>query len=198
MRKESTMLHINLTGREHDVYAELANSLDIDSNSSEQIITFLQNNSEILSADEEITTSIEAPAPSIKGMGLIIMKKNLHINVKVATILTAALLLDIYMTNGFAQLIVGMFGVNGHAIVPFSEKDGEKCIIIETLRTHNKVATPSLLSAFNGLCCNNNLKCRYRLDDRCHCTHKDVGKILEGLTERNILKKEGELYKYQW
>lgn len=69
------MLHINLTGREHDVYAELANRLDIDSNSSEQIITFLQNNSEILSADEEIATSIEAPAPSIKGMGFIIMKK---------------------------------------------------------------------------------------------------------------------------
>lgn len=189
---------IKLNGPENDVYKKLAalglnNSCD-----AEQIITFLKHNKNLLCSEEVIETSMEMP-PSLPGMmSLVIMRKNLYVNLKLSTILIVALLLDIHITAGFAQMLTAMMGVSSHAIVTFGEENGEKCIIKETLRTQDKVGHPDMLSKFHGECCNNDLKCRYRVDDKCYCSSERIEEILAGLASCNMFIKEGDFYKYQW
>lgn len=192
------MKTIKLNGSENDVYKELAalglnNSCD-----AEQIITFLKHNKDLLGSEEAIETSMEVP-PSLPGMmSLVIMRKNLYVNLKLSTILIVALLLDIHITAGFSQLLTAMMGISSHAIVTFGEENGEKCIIKETLRTQNKIGHPDMLSKFHGECCNNDLKCRYRVEDKCCCTPERIKEIFVDLASCNMFTKEGDYYKYQW
>ena len=117
-------------------------------------------------------------------------------NLKISTLLIAALLLDIHFTGGMAQLFLTMVGIDGRAIVKFSEYNGEKCILKELLRTSTKSASPELLIKFGGECCNNDLCCQYKSENKCTCTSQKVAEILDGLAKHNILKKEGVNYKY--
>lgn len=197
-RKEHIMEKIELYGSENEVYNKIA-SLGLNNVcDAEQIITFLKYNDDLLFSDEKIETSTEIPKSSPGMMSMVIMRKNLYVNLKISTILIVALLLDIHMTEGLAQLLIAMIGVSSQAIVAFSEENGEKCIIKETLKTQDKTGHPSILSKFRGECCNNNFNCKYRIDGTCCCTPDKIKEIFDDLVSRNMFKKVGDFYKYQW
>lgn len=189
---------ISLSGSAKEIYNNLA-VLGFNSTcDAEQLVTFLEHNKELLCSNEKIETTIETPKSSPGMMSLIIMRKNLYINLKATTLLICALLLDIHITKGFAQLLITMAGIDGHAITAFSEKNGEKCIIKETLRTKDKTGYPGILSKFEGECCNNHFNCKYRIDNKCYCTQDNIKEIFDNLESSNMFKKEGDFYKYQW
>lgn len=192
------MRKIELCGSQNEVYKKIANLGLNNSCDAEQIVTFLEHNKELLCSDEKIETSMEIPKSSPSMMSMVIMRKNLYVNLKVSTILIVALLLDIHMTEGFAQLLIAMMGVGSQAIVAFSEENGEKCIIKETLKTQDKTGHPSILSKFRGECCNNNFNCKYRIDGTCCCTPDKIKEIFDDLVSCNMFKKVGDFYKYQW
>lgn len=192
------MEKIELNGSANEVYNKIAVHGFDNSHDVEHIITFLEHNDDLLCADEKIETSVEIPQSSSGMMSFVIMRKNLYVNLKISTILIAALLLDIHMTGGFAQLLIALIGINSKAIATFSEENGEKCVIKETLRTHDKIGHPSILSRFHGECCNHNLNCKYRIDDKCCCTPDRVKVIFDDLVSCNMFKREGDFYKYQW
>lgn len=199
IRKERTIMEkIELHGSANEVYSKIAVLGLNNSHDAEQIITFLEYNNDLLCSDEKIEISVETPPSAPRMMDLVCMRKNLYVNLKTSTILIAALLLDIHITAGFAQLLIAMIGISNQAIVVFSEKNGEKCIIKETLRTHDKTGHPNILSRFHGECCNNNLNCKYRINDKCCCTPDKIKKIYNDLVFCNMFKKEGDFYKYQW
>lgn len=195
---ETIMRKIELRGLQNEVYKKIASIGLNNSCDAEQIVTFLEHNKELLCSDEKIETSIEIPDSSPGMLSLIIMRKNLYINLKVSTILIVALLLDIHMTKGFAQLLIAMMGISSRAIVAFSEENGEKCIIKETLKTQDKIGHPGILSKFRGECCNNNLNCKYRTEGMCCCTQDKIKEIFDDLVSCNMFKKVGDFYKYQW
>ncbi len=192
------MERIKFNGYKNAVYKKIADFGLNNTCDAEQIITFLQHNKELLSSEEKIETTIEMPKSSPGVMNFTIMKENLYINLKTSTILMAALMLDIHITKGLAQLLIMMTGINGRSIATFSEESGEKCVIKETLRTKNKIGHPNLLTDFQGECCNYNLNCKYRSDDKCCCTPDKIKEIFDELVSRNMFKKDGDFYKYQW
>lgn len=197
-RKDYVMEKIEVYGSENEVYNQIANLGLNNTCDAEQIVTFLEHNKELLCSDEKIETSMEISKSSPDMMSMVFMKKNLYVNLKVSTILIVALLLDIHITEGFAQLLIAMMGINGQVFASFSEENGEKCIIKETLGTKDKTGYPSILSKFRGECCNNNLNCKYRIDDTCCCTPDKIKKIFDDLVSCNMFRKVGDFYKYQW
>ena len=192
------MERIELCGSADEVYKKIASFGLNNMCDAEQIITFLKYNGDLLCSNEKIETRIETPKSSPEMMNMLIMRKNLYVNLKVSTILIVALIFDIHLTKGFAQLLTAMLGVSSQAIVTFSEAKGEKCIIKETLRTKDKTGNPDMLSKFKGECCNNNLNCKHRIDNKCYCTPDKIKEIFDNLVDCNMFKKEGDFYKYQW
>lgn len=188
---------LRFDGNVEKAYSELTR-LGVESQSdAERILTFLSENPNMLNENEVIRKYQKDP-PKIPQdrIGFLIMEQNIFINLKITTILLAALLLDINLTDGFASLIVNMLGVPQNVIVKFNEYDGEKCIIHEAMNA--KIISVNVLRRFNGECCNNQYKCKYNNNGKCTCTEEKIKEILDNLTEANMFKKVGDSYVLQW
>ena len=178
------------------VYSELTRLGFESKNDAERVVTFLDEHRNMLKENEDIKPYQIAPKSTPGMIGFIVMEKNLFINLKITTILLAALLLDIKITDGLASLIVGMIGIPQNVIVKFNEEDGQKCIIHEAI--NSKTISANVLHRFNGECCNNQYKCKYNINGKCTCTEEKVKEILDNLTEATMFKKDGDLYVLQW
>lgn len=178
------------------VYSELTRLGFESQYDAERVVTFLKEHRNMLKENEDIKPYQIAPKSTPGMIGFIIMEKNLFINLKITTILLAALLLDIKITDGLASLIVGMIGIPQNVIVKFNEEDGQKCIIHEAI--NSKTISANVLHRFNGECCNNQYKCKYNINGKCTCTEEKVKEILDNLTEATMFKKDGDLYVLQW
>lgn len=154
------------------------------------------NNKDILGNDESVFIKYQSFPPGM--MGLMVSGDNYYINIRITTIVVAALILDLYITRGAMATILGMCGVPKTSIVKINETTGEKCILKETLMRKSKRGDQNILSSFNGKCCNNNMNCQYRDGDNCTCKRENVLAIFQKLTDKNIFKANGDFYDYQW
>lgn len=170
----------------------------IDATSANTIIKYLRKNTGILDSDEYVKISTEFSAPPPGTMELMVASTNYYINIKVTTIVVAALLTDIAFTQGALSTVLGLCGFSSTALTKLSEEHGEKCIVRETLAHNSRIGSLHILDPLKGECCNNDLSCKFRIDGRCYCSKDDIQKIYEKLTERNMFRRFGEFYKYQW
>lgn len=191
------MKYFQINGSKSQVESHFAD-LGIDASSANAIIDYLGKNKEILNSDEYVRISTEFPSFPPGMIGLMIPTTNYYINIKTATIVVAAFLADIYLTQGVLSTLLGACGFSCTAITVLSEENGEKCIVRETLTRNPKVGSAHILAPLKGECCNNDLSCKYRIDGRCHCTEDDILKIYDKLAERNMFSRIGDFYQYRW
>lgn len=187
---------LNFDDNAEKVYAELKKYGFESTGDAERVITFLSDNQKMLKENEMIRKYQTLPEISQGMIGFLIMKQNIYINLKISTILITALLLDIKLSKGFAELLVGMMGIPQKVLVKFNENNGEKCIIHEAMS--RKTISANVLDQFNGECCNNQYKCKYNSNGNCNCTKEKIKEILDNFAEANMFKEDGGLYTLQW
>lgn len=188
---------ILVSGSKAKVYDTLSNYGIENMDDAEQVLTYLKCHTDFLDENEKIDFSIVYPECKEGIMNFMVPQTNIYINLKLSTIFVVALLLDITLTRGFAQLFVNTIGLNGRVIVKLNEREGHKCIVKESACSKEKYVNDKLLEKYNGKCCNKNYKCRFRIDEECTCTDKQITRILNVLSDKNIFKKIGDLYEYQ-
>lgn len=191
------MKYLEIRGSKSKVESYFAD-LGFDAPSANAIINYLHKNKEVLNSDEYVKISAEFSSFPPGMIGLMVPRTNYYINIKVTTIVVAALLADITLTQGALSTFLGLCGFSSTALTELSEELGEKCIVRETLARNPKVGSSSILIPLKGECCNNDLSCKFRIDGRCRCSKDDILKIYEKLTERNMFSRIGDFYKYQW
>lgn len=151
------------------------------------------------SGDEHITvtTYISETNPDI--LQYLSASTNYNINLKAATITIIAAILDATLTQGFVSGTLLMNGFNNHALVKLNETEGEKCVVLEMLRTKTHTITDNVLPPSNRECFNNNLNCKYRSSSQCKIEKKDIQKILLSLCNKNVIQEnENGVYKYNY
>lgn len=188
---------IMVSGSKAKVYDTLSNYGIENMDDAEQVLTYLKIHKELLHENEEIDYSIVYPERKEGIMNYMVPQTNIYINLKLSTIFVVALLLDITLTRGFAQLFANAIGLNGQVIVKLNEREGHKCIVKESARSKEKYIDNNLLEKNNGKCCNNNYNCRFRIGEDCACSKEQIIRILDVLSDKNIFKKIGDLYEYQ-
>ena len=191
------MKFLETTGSKSDIELSFA-KLGIDGANANAIIDYLQKNKELLGDDEYIKISTEFPSFPPGMMGLMIPTTNYYINIKITTIVVAAFLADISFAHGVMSMLLGLCGFSNTAFTELSEYLGEKCIVRETLARNPKVGSSKILASLNGECCNNDLSCKFRIENKCHCTEDDIIEIYEKLADRNMFSRTGNVFKYQW
>lgn len=170
-----------------------------DSENARAIVDYLIDNKDILDSEESLTTSIDFPSFPSGVVGFMTPEYNYYINIKITTIVVLALILDITLTKGVISTVLNMCGFSSTSVVKLDERNGEKCIVKETLLIDNKIGSQNILSRFAGKCCNNDLNCRFRDGDDCTCRKEDIITIYQRLTEKNLFKKIcDDCYEYQW
>ena len=192
---------INIKGDEYYIYQQLKKlNLVTDRFEAEKLVRFLIENNKVLGDDENVECKTELnnfkPQPGV--FYCLTSSYNYHINVKISTITLAALILDLALTKGLATALVSLCGQTGTAIVKLNEMNGEKCIVKQTAFSKDRIGDENILEKFNGKCCNSTFNCAYNKDGMCICNKQRISEIYEELTNKNIFKKIGVKYKYQW
>lgn len=119
---------------------------------------------------------------------------NYHISIGKTTLLILSWVLGKF-TNDISNKILDFCGVSFRAITPIDEGNGEKCIVKETALYNKGVGDENILDKFNGDCCNMDLKCRLREEDKCRCTKQDIKNIYDGFVAKGVFRKTPNGYK---
>lgn len=151
------------------------------------------------SDDEYITVTTYAPETNPDVLEYLIPNTNYNINLKAATITILAAILDVKLTQGFASVALSMSGFNSYAVVKLNETEGEKCVVLEMLRTKLRIITEGVLPPGNRECFNINLNCKYRRGNQCKIEEKHIQKIFLSLCDKNVIRENGNgVYKYNF
>lgn len=191
------MDYFTAKGSKSDIAFAFSN-LGIDATTANLLIDYLGKNTGLLSDDECVSVSTTFPSFPPGVIGLMVPSTNYYINIKITTIVVAAFLADISFGQGVLSLLLGLCGFSGTAFTRLNEELGEKCIVRETLTRDPKIGSAHILDSLQGECCNNDLLCKFRHDGKCHCSKEDILNIYERLADRNMFKRIGDYYKYQW
>lgn len=147
--------------------------------------------------DEYINVTTYIPETNPDVLECLIPNTNYNINLKAVTITILAAILDVNLTKGFASAALSISGFNNHAVVKLNETEGEKCVVLEILRTKSRVITKDILPPSNRECINNILNCKHRSGDQCKIEEEEMKKILLSLCDKNVIRENGNgVYKY--
>lgn len=173
---------------ENKIINNISDILAIDYNNSSKIFHFLQeyNESAILNSclkDVKVDNNENTK-------GLLINNGLYYINIKIATLVIIAFILDITLTHGILTLLQEITGFNTNAFIKLSPEDGESCIIKETLLSKDQIVNSNLLIENNKECVNNDIAgCRFRSEGACDCSPEAVGAVLIKLSNLSIYRR---------
>lgn len=169
---------------------------------SQSFINGIQNYLQYLGEDEFIEKVSSSPQNELesesKMLNFLIQSSNYNINIKALTLTALALLLDIKLTLGFASTTLAILGFNNQAIARVDVSEGEKCLILETIQSKNRVINEDVFSICNYECVHNDLDCKYQNGDKCTINKENIKEILDRLCDKNIFKKIRGFYKYNF
>lgn len=185
---------INIYGKKSEIIEKLQ-EVGLDQQSSEKVLSLLAKEKNIICKDEIYKMEPYKEKSDGKVLGLMLMEYNYFINVRVGTIFLLSVLIDNSIGFPVTSGYLAVRGMN-RLVEKIDENTGIKCILLEILRSPNKMGKVNILNDFRGECCNNNLKCCFQNENRCMCTIEKVENIMEQLADIGILKKEGEAYYY--
>ena len=192
--------YFTFCGTESELIAKLSTFMS--EKDSRSFVNGLQDYLQHLGEDEFVeknTSSTEADRDNDTEMiNLLIQSFNYNINIKALTLTAIALLLDINLTLGLASTALSILGFNNQAIVRVDVSGGEKCLILEATQSKNRVINEDVFSMCNFECVHNDLGCKYQDGDKCTISKENIKIVLDGLCDKNIFKKIGGFYKYNF
>lgn len=189
---------LKLNGKLEQIRRQLKSyGLSLDLNETQQLLDTLFANKEYLQTDETVTSQMVTPNFGVGMIGFMTFDYSYHISISKLTLCAISIFAD-KITGGLSDKILSVFGVSFKAINPINERNGEKCIVKETILFHNKVGNVKILKQFKGKCCNNDLNCSFKEDGNCKCTEENIKIIYESLVQRDIFKKDGSNYILRW
>lgn len=159
----------------------------------DQVETFVKKICRSGYRNQEEYFYVEQCIPEVpKGtFSLLVMSKKYYINMKLTTLWVLCVLLDIEITKGMAVALGGMTGILKQVVYKISEENAEKCVLLEIIRKNMETLKAS------KECINNHLECKYRdACDMCTIKEDDICSILQSLTNKGIIKKIRNTYKY--
>lgn len=168
----------------------------------QSFINGIQDYRQYLGEDEFIEKTLSLPKTDSDNdyqmLHFFIQSSNYNINIKALTLTALALLLDIKLTLGLVSATLAILGFNNQAIVRIDVSEGEKCLILEAMKSKNRVINEDVFAVCNFECVHNDLKCKYQDGDKCTISKEGIKNVLGGLCDKNIFKKIGNLYKYNF
>lgn len=188
----------------HGTESELKEKLSsfMSEEDSQSFINGIQDYRQYLGEDEFIEKTSSLPETDSDNdsqmLHFLIQSSNYNINIKALTLTALALLLDIKITLGLASATLAILGFNNQAIVRIDVSEGEKCLILEAMQSKNRVINEDVFAVCNFECVHNDLNCKYQDGDKCTISKESIKNVLDGLCDKNIFKKIGNLYKYNF
>lgn len=189
------MEYFTFTGTEDELRTKLAKIMH-----EEDGRTFIRNLKNIaifLDDDEYVEVKIADKESKPGRMAFLVPKTNYNINLKTLTVVTLALLFDVKFFNGVLISALGLTGFKLQALALLDEAGGEKCVVIEAVRSRKHI-NADLFFKNKDECVNNHLKCKHNNNGKCNAERRDIVAILESLSEKNVFTKIGNNYKYNF
>lgn len=195
-------------------YDEVAQKIAMSGGISKELaltgMSVLFANPQMLNAGESIVSQKTKDRPNEGESAFIVGSGNYYINITKGT-----LLLCILLAGNLALQLVGIdtnpgtllfsagievFGCKlsskGDLWFPLYEWGGEKCILLQVVKSGRTVITAKDVKNLIGKKCPGTYECSFVRNGKCKCKEKDIEAILVSLKEKGALKQSGAGYEY--
>jgi len=163
-----------------------------------KLIDGFENYSFAISGEEYIKIENEYKESLPDTLSLVTPLKKYNINITATTTVALLILLDL-ITLGISDRLLEWIGVNPKMQGIYKlDCEVEKCIIIEMLRSKSHTVDETILPPAAQACFNNDLQCKFRSNDKCTIRKGDVINALTKLCEKNVVRKQGSYFKYNF
>lgn len=165
--------------------------IGINKANSDFLFSIIQSDQNLLSNDE-CFEKLASEEGNVVALGFLINQANYHINIKFFSLALICLLFDIAISDGFAALLLGLFGVN-YSLVKLN--DMEKCVAYK-IKTEKGISAQQLTTLVQCNFKQYNIKCgNLNSDGTCReWTESQVRAALESLITNKIVKMNGMNY----
>ncbi len=149
----------------------------------DKIFYYLQEHNNLLSNDEYVKIKTEYPKFPPGTIGMIIMNTKYSVNIKKATIVIIAFLLDIGFSKGLANLFLSSAGFSLQVLQKI--KDKEKCLVLDILMGNKKDEKD--FDFYNKECVQNDIECSFRDEYICKRSLKIIRYQIKNLKSKQII-----------
>lgn len=184
--------YFEIVGTSNIIKEKMLENIVINKANSDFLFSVIQCSQNLLSEDECFEKLPDLESGNAATLGFLTNQANYHINIKFFSLALICLLFDIEISNGFAALLLGLFGVN-YSLVKLN--DMEKCVAykIKSEKGINDIQLSDLtqcnFTQYNSRCGNLNS------DGTCNrWQESQVQAALKSLITQKIVKKNGMNY----
>ena len=158
----------------------------------------LPSHQEMLNWDESIEADKSGHMGGWGDFCYLIDEWNYNINIKALSLATIALMLDIKLKMGLVSTTLAIIGAGGRAVVKVDVEDAEKCLISEAIMRKSHIIDKYLFKETRHECVHNDYNCKFKENGMCVITEEHIVDVLDGLSQKNVFKKIGGAYKYNF
>lgn len=184
--------YFEVEGTSNIIKEKMLENIVINKANSDFLFSVIQNNLNLLSEDEYFEKQPDLERSNGVTLGFLTNQANYHINIKFFSLALICLLFDIAISNGFAALLLGLFGVN-YSLVKLN--DMEKCVAYK-IKTEKSINAKQLVDLTQCNFTQYNTKCG-NLNDDSTCRRWQEGQVqaaLDSLISKRIIKMNGMNY----
>lgn len=166
--------------------------IGINKANSDFLFSIIQSDQRLLSNDECFEKKPALQEGNAVALDFLTNQANYHINIKFFSLALICLLFDIAISDGFAALLLGLFGVN-YSLVKLNGM--EKCVAYK-IKTEKGISDQQLTTLVQCNFKQYNIKCgNLNSDGTCReWTESQVRAALESLITNKIVKMNGMNY----
>lgn len=190
------MEYIHVQGNEDAITNELSEVLSIDS--VKKLLNHISEAQIYLDMDEKFEENFHFPSMPDAANGFVIPHTDYFINLKKATIVILAFIFDLKIQMGVLSTAFALAGFSHQALVKLNKHNGEKCMVLEAIKSKDKSITIKSILRNNEQCPNKHLNCKYCIDNKCTIKEMEVSNLLSTLSIKNVFKMSDEKFSLNW
>ena len=187
---------ITVSGNEKTAKLKLAKYMSEES--TQIFLSNIEEIKELLFQGDSVCKSLGISGQNKPTLSYMMFSSDYFINIKATTLLIIGIVLDLQLNFGPFLTILGAVGLNLNAITKLSQYEGEKCLVIESIKDITHKITSSILTKYKRKCANPKLKCKYYETGKCRVMIKEIEQILNDLSSKNVFRKVDSNYYLCW
>lgn len=190
------MKNIVIEGNQEFVIEKLLEVMDIPS--ARFLVENIKDAKNYIGPDEVLIQEVKIPHLPNNEFGFMFFTTSYSINLKPDTLVLLAFVYDLNINKDMISSTTTLKGVSYQLLKKLNTYTGEKCMVIEAMRSKNYAITVDGVLHDQKKCNNLNLKCKYRVGHLCTIRRNDLMNLMSDLCTKNVFMMSDVEFKLNW
>lgn len=190
------MRNIMIEGSQEFVIEKLLDVMDL--MSAQLLIEKIRDAKNYIGQDEVLEQEVKIPHLPNNEFGFMFFRTEYFINIKPETLVLLAFVYDLNINKDMISSTSNLTGFSYQILQKLNTYIGEKCMVIEAIRSKNYAITFDGILHDKKKCNHLNLKCKFRVGNLCTIRRNDLMNLMSDLCSKNVFMMSDVEFKLNW